>query len=736
MFRRLAALVVLMLCLLSPTVSLAVLIGPHVETDSAMRFPNQGDHLLYVPLIIRGSILSEPTVALTATPSSTASATATPSATITLLMPTVTRTPASTETATPSVTAPMLTLTVTPTPTIATPTPTSTLLPIETATVTPTSTAAAGPSMTPTAAPTFMPAVPFTPPHSPWAFVPLLGSLAPGGILNAAVNAQNVGNTDTKLAIAYFSINQGFCPPQAAPPFKLDCTGLLKPGSGWTWVTSAAAQSALVFSVNPSPASNPNYYECNQLQTLVGRVWPSEWPGGASPQFPFDWSPFQGEPVAVTIQRALPGNVSPDGAMLSAYTGLTAAMQTAYDPLAGGYSYYVPVVFSGYLGFNSYLAVQNSGAECTSLEVWFKAQDDCLRAQVCEIQQLAPGYMATFNVAGCVPPGFIGSAWIRAAQPLSIAAEHVGPNVLRTETAAPTEQAALHDGSWTSFGPPPSILYAPLVYTQPPWHTRLHIQNLSSITTAVLSVELLNQVGEVVSTLTGEACPRGNVSFDVMDEAIKTVRVRSVPRDGDPAGPLPVVGIVEISQPRLPGFDEHAETMSYAMIPVGPDYVWGNGPTEARGTALLSLPSIYRHATEEGITTRVALQNTASGAGAMRVAILVSDQNGLLDYECVSLHGNEVMDYDLNDRGWLSPGFRGSLVISATYWERSVNVSGPISVGLIAVQVEHSQVSKSIARVDRAWAITGVALPPTPGLVPAGAGNLCPSPTATPIARR
>jgi hypothetical protein len=158
--------------------------------------------------------------------------------------------------------------------------------------------------------------------------------------------------------------------------------------------------------------------------------------------------------------------------------------------------------------------------------------------------------------------------------------------------------------------------------------------------------------------------------------------------------------------------------MSYEMIPSSPGYIWGRGATEARGTALVSLPGAQKHSPEEAIVTRIALQNTAPGAGAMRVAVLVYDQNDLLDYECVSLHGNQVTYYDVNERSWLSPGFKGSLVISATYWERPAGVTESIPVGLVAVLAEQSQVSNPTLRVDQAWAVTGIALPPTLGLFP------------------
>ena len=51
------------------------------------------------------------------------------------------------------------------------------------------------------------------------------------------IEAQNVGSTWTKIALLLFPENQGFCQPQVAAPFKLECTGLLKPGAAWIWIS-------------------------------------------------------------------------------------------------------------------------------------------------------------------------------------------------------------------------------------------------------------------------------------------------------------------------------------------------------------------------------------------------------------------------------------------------------------------------------------------------------------------
>ncbi len=597
----------------------------------------------------------------------------------------------------------------------------------------PTATASPTATLPPTAmTPTATPPAPAPLGQSTWAFVPRMSGL-PGSAVSSstAITAQNVGSANTRIAILYFAENQGFCPPQAAQPFRLDCSGFLMPGASWSWLSSSATKSAVVFSFDPFPVSNPDYYQCANLDALRRTTpWPTGWPGVTS-QFPFDWSPFHGEPIAVTVQHASPGNTDPSGVMVSAYTGVSAAQQTVYDPFQAGYVYHVPVAFSGYSGFNSWLAIQNSGSECTDVEVWFKAQDDCSHVQVCEVLQLAPGYTADFNVSACVAPGFVGTVDLRSSQPLSIVASHVGPNVERAETAAPQHHGQIVNGEWTAIHAPASGLYAPLVYSQPPWQTRVHVQNSSSLIAADVTLTLLNAAGESVGQMTQLLCPRGSTGFDIRNEAVKAVRVEGVAHEGEPAAPIPVNGSVEISLSPSPFIPR--QTMSYELMAATPGYTWGQGADQAMGTALVSLPRVQKHSLEESLLTRVALQNTASGAGPMQVAVLAYNLGGLMGYECVSLTGNEVKYIDVNDRDWLPPDFRGSLVISATHWERPAGATAPTQVGLIATLSEQLQLADPSAPRDQAWAVAGVQLPPTPGLVAReGLSIVCPAPTPTP----
>ena len=93
-----------------------------------------------------------------------------------------------------------------------------------------------------------------------------------------------------------------------------------------------------------------------------------------------------------------------------------------------------------------------------------------------------------------------------------------------------------------------------------------------------------------------------------------------------------------------------------------------------------------------GIQTELAIQNVVPKPGFTDFAIYLYDQNGLLDYVCEKLNEKQVEYIDLSTWGWVQPGFKGSAVISATFWEHDVfGGNGQFLrnvVGLAALKIE------------------------------------------------
>ena len=182
------------------------------------------------------------------------------------------------------------------------------------------------------------------------------------------------------------------------------------------------------------------------------------------------------------------------------YSGIAGNRFGVYDPVFGGYAYYVPLVYAQSNGFNTTLYIQNGGLECSSVEIWFKAQDDCLRSRICEIFTLAPGETFQFDTNDCVGPDFLGNAWIRASQPMGIAVDLIGPDVLMTYIGEPSEINYTFDPGGAVFSQGNQVAFGPLLYSEyQGWDSGVQVQNMSSVTAAKVKVYFLDRSGGIIT---------------------------------------------------------------------------------------------------------------------------------------------------------------------------------------------------------------------------------------------
>jgi subtilisin-like proprotein convertase family protein len=93
-----------------------------------------------------------------------------------------------------------------------------------------------------------------------------------------------------------------------------------------------------------------------------------------------------------------------------------------------------------------------------------------------------------------------------------------------------------------------------------------------------------------------------------------------------------------------------------------------------------------------GLTSEVAIANVVPKPGFTDFVIYVYDQNGLLDYVCEKLNERQVEYIDLQTWGYVNPGFKGSAVISAIFWEHDVFddrgrfVRNLVGLGAVAIE--------------------------------------------------
>ncbi len=556
--------------------------------------------------------------------------------------------------------------------------------------------------------------------------LPILNFQGMDDVCRTWIEVQNVGSEYKKAVLVTWG-EPGFCPPQCAGPLKVECSGLLKPGSTWNFLGAqvpTGSKSGMVFQFSAKQLSEVGVdlgfddvvadLMCETLFFgVVGdcddyrRFKKAYEENGDFAGIPMN-DRVKGDGIlAVDVLRHCPGDVTPGVEVSSKYNGIAGRHLGAYDPVFGGYAYYVPLLYADKAGFNSVMYIQNGGLECTSVELWFKAQDDCLRARICEIFTLAPGESYQFDSTDCVGPDWQGSAWLRSTQPLGIAVDIIGRDVMMTYIGEPAQLNYTYDPEEADFTVGNQVAYGPLIYSEyQGWDSGLQVQNLSSVTAAKVKVYFLDRSGDVITTLVDWICPRGSQTFflpvvhNMPGNWVGTARVESQEwwTPGDPmVYPPYIVGVATLIKYNDAARGEAQEAIAYNLLPEHKAFDWqigyGAGGTES-GVGLLAIPSLLKDLDATGVTTEIAIQNVVPKPGFTDFAIFIYDQNGLLDFVCEKLNEKQVEYINLQTWGYVNPGFKGSAIVSAVFWEHEVfDKTGFFLrnlVGLAGVSVERT----------------------------------------------
>ncbi len=515
------------------------------------------------------------------------------------------------------------------------------------------------------------------------------------------IQVQNVGNRDTKAMLVFWG-EPGACPPQAAGPLKVECSGLLAPGTAWSFAANqipAGANSGMVYTL---PTDKVVDYlgqrlsfadlACMRLFDMI--VGSHEWwyrfdtayraqekfygPFGPSgEQLVLDFETYLGEPLAATVNRACPDPTDPNVVVHAAYRGVSADEEGARDPVYSGYTYYAPLVFAGRGELNSTLYIHNSGDECTSLELWFSAQDNCLRSILGDVLSLAPGETVTFDPNTVIGPDWLGSAWIRASQPLGLIVDSMAPNHFTSYAGVPADVYDL------GFSLGNQINFAPLIYSEyQGWDSVLQVQNMSGVNAAKVKVYFLDRSGDVITTLVDWVCPRGSQTFvlpvigALPGNWVGSARAESQEwwTPGQPlVDPPRIQTVVMLEKWADPARTMRREAVAYNAQEECLLYDWqlgsGKGGTSS-GSAVFAVPLMAKG--NRGITTELGITNLVPKPGFTDFVVYLFDQNGMIDFVCEKLNEKQVEYIDLNSWGAIQPGYLGSAVVSAVFWEHDV----------------------------------------------------------------
>ena len=519
--------------------------------------------------------------------------------------------------------------------------------------------------------------------------LPVLSIVGTEAATQTLIQVQNVGSDFTQVAMLVWG-EAGACGPQAVGPMKLECSGILKPGATWVFSDAqvpAGAQSAILYSfptdeiVIDGQKENIGNLFCETLFRDV--VFDADefrrFDLAFRQGLPYQGLPTTGgQPIAVDVVRLGQGEPSPELLVSGSYSGFTTEEEGNPDPVFGGFAYYVPVVYADAQGLNSWLYIQNVGSGCTSVELWFQEQEDCLNATICDLPTAAPGETIPFDVSECVGPSFVGSVWIRTTQPTGVVVDHIGQDILMTDKGLPARNAITDSGS--------QVLFGPLIYREfQGWQTSVTVQNLSGTRPATVKVYFYDESGNVITTLVDWICPRGSQSFflpvinGLPGRFVGAVRVESL-TTFNPGGPVeefvPIAGVAHLVRYSDPTAAVPLEAVSYNLFPEPQSFDWQLGP---QGIGLIGIPSLLKN--RAGLSTEIAIQNVNPNPGFTDFAVYLYDANGLIDVICEKLSSLNVEYLNVNNWGILNPGFGGSAVISAVY----TNQGG---FGLTAVAVQ------------------------------------------------
>jgi len=177
------------------------------------------------------------------------------------------------------------------------------------------------------------------------------------------------------------------------------------------------AKAAIIYSVDKDVFDEA----CQEVADAVGDdsawvQWEDEYQG-------------TGQLLAAVVLRFGPHGSS------SSYDGISEAMEG--EP---PYEYYALLLKKENQGENAELSIQNSGQYCVSVLVEYRESDTGRLVHTQHFEALAPGealHLKTEEIEE-IPTNWLGTAFVRAAQPLGVVVEHTNVTPTPTSTVTPT----------------------------------------------------------------------------------------------------------------------------------------------------------------------------------------------------------------------------------------------------------------------------------------------------------
>ncbi|MEO8082810.1 MAG: hypothetical protein ABI780_03245 [Ardenticatenales bacterium] len=497
-----------------------------------------------------------------------------------------------------------------------------------------------------------------------------------------------------------------------ARPMRVTCSGLLGPGAVWRFPIGGAAGAAgaggdtavsgVIVSFNVRTlreigVAAPGDADADEpVSERLCRAMAQALPASCEGYRAFRGAYDQGEvyagvplryaygaPLAAHVERACRSGAEKLVRHAAGYNGIVATGGIEELLPIQSYHAHPAVVPDGRTA--TILHVQNRSANDASVEAWFKPDDVCGLLRLCHSPfMLPPGRSARLDLAGCGAPGEVGAVVLNAADrsPLAVSVDIVGADRLLSYTAVPAEFKAAIDGP-ALFTPGSPVAFGPLARDpRVADGATVHVHNLDAVRPARVRLTVLDAWGSPEGPpLDRVVCAGGGETVRLPTPAagveVGSVRVESVADPVEPddpratAVPPPnisaVVALAEAGGSS--GGPYGARAAVYTLAPEQQAFRWPSGAGRCgaeSGVALIALPAV------DGATDRLYVANAVPNAGVTQVAVLLFDQNGLIDGLCRPVTAQQSIALDLASHGLLGSPWRGGALVSAAWWSHSV----------------------------------------------------------------
>jgi hypothetical protein len=240
------------------------------------------------------------------------------------------------------------------------------------------------------------------------------------------------GSTEPAVAVLVTWGESGFCEPQMAGPLNVECTGLIRPGGHWSLYGSQLPTGSFngeVYSLTTRRLSEIGVagtaaddtvggYLCERLfYGIVGdgddtRRFRYAYRTGAT-FFGVPMGKAAGPPLRTTVARSC-------GAGLTSVYAAVAPAGLSQRQADGRYRLDAGEFTGGPNGPDTVLYVQNTGDQCTTVEVSLSGET------ACGIATLPAGESRAIGLAKCVGGRFAGGVTLASEMPLAVIAETYG----------------------------------------------------------------------------------------------------------------------------------------------------------------------------------------------------------------------------------------------------------------------------------------------------------------------